>query len=102
MMRRILGMILVVFLILPTLSLTAISQEINSYEEPFIQTSPEQQDRESFIEFLISQRFNLGYFPGLKTGKYFIRQLRPPVPIQASPGAITLYLFSFRNKKSRK
>jgi uncharacterized membrane protein YciS (DUF1049 family) len=90
-MKRMLSMILVFFLIIPSLSLTTIAQEENIYEQVFIQTSSEQENQISFIKRLLRARIEyFGYFPSMRRGKYYVYQYMPPVPIQASPGALVL------------
>ncbi|MFO7677667.1 MAG: hypothetical protein R6V50_04720 [Thermoplasmatota archaeon] len=92
-MRRTLNMILVVFLIvLPSLSLTAIAQNENIHEQDFIQSSSEQQNQISAFDKqpLLWLLYRSRYLKRLYTGRYFIRQSMPPLPIQASPGAVTL------------
>ncbi|MDG6219148.1 MAG: hypothetical protein QCI00_06885 [Candidatus Thermoplasmatota archaeon] len=88
-MRRMLNMILVIFLILSSLSLTVIPQEENLYEQPLIQTSSEQQDV-GILNSVLWLRYRAGFFGKLKMGKYFIIQSIPPIPIESFPSAVSL------------
>lgn len=82
-MKRLIGLLLFFILLLPSLSLNVMSQEKNIGKE-----SVEESEKISLIDKLLKIRFNIGSFPGL--GRYFIQQLRPPVPIQAYPESLAL------------
>jgi len=80
-MGKMLVLMLVLILILPSISLIASSREGN--------TSGISEN--SIIYKLLKLRFNIGYLeqiPGL--GKYFVFQQRPPTPIQSFPASISL------------
>ena len=82
-MKKLLGIILVILLVLPSLSLNALSKENNNYE-----ATNNEPTQETLIKKLLRLRLNLGSIPGL--GRYFVQQLRPPVAIQAYPSTVNL------------
>lgn len=78
-MGKIITLILVLILVIPSVSSIASSQGGNN-------TS-----RESLIHKLLRIRFNLGYLEKLPLlGRYFVFQFRPPIPIQAYPESLSL------------
>jgi len=79
-MGKILVLILVFILIIPSISSIALSQEGNSNDV----------SKESIIYKLLRLRFNLGFLYNLKMGRYFVLQVRPPTPIQAYPESVSL------------
>jgi len=59
----------------------------------FFQTEFENNDSNkspNLIKFILKKRFDLGWREFLSIGRYFYRQLRPPVAIQAYPDAVDL------------
>jgi hypothetical protein len=79
-MGKILVLILVFILILPSISLVASSKVGNGNDG----------SRDGIIHKLLRLRFNLGFLDNLKMGRYFVLQMRPPTPIQAYPESVSL------------
>ena len=70
--------------LIPSISLNASSLQGEENEDS---------SKQSLIEKLLEIRFRIGYgffglFPGV--GRWFVYQIRPPVPIQAHPGTVNL------------
>jgi len=86
--RKFLIFMLVLLLVLPSLSLNVTSIEDEAENE-------ETNDRPFFADLLLRLRFRIGFLENLNLGRYFVRQLRPPVPIQAYPTAVNL---NYNNK----
>ena len=79
-MGKILALILVFILILPSISLVASSQGGNGNGV----------SSKSLIYKLLKLHFDLRFLKSLSMGKYFIQQLRPPTPIQSYPESVSL------------
>ncbi len=81
--KKLFAFFLILILILPLISLNAASSEteeenVDSSERPFL------------LDLLLKLRFRLGFLGNIGMGRYFVRQLRPPVPIQPYPDTISL------------
>ena len=75
-LKKLIVSVLIFFLLFPSISFTVSSQQENSNES-------------LFYKFL-RLRFSLGWLDALKMGRYFTYQMRPPIPIQAHPEAISI------------
>ena len=80
-LNKLIGVVIIFILILPSISLNASSKLLEENNNS---------TRESFIHKLLRLRFNLGFLEKLTLGRYFTRQLRPPVAIQAYPASVNL------------
>ncbi len=75
--------ILIIFsLILPSISLNVLSQSVTD--------NGDSNNTLGLIWRLLKLRFNLGFLDSLSLGRYFYRQMRPPVAIQSYPDAVDL------------
>jgi hypothetical protein len=70
-------------MILPSISINVTSTEISEEDD-------ENSVRSPIFTRLLRLRFRLGFLEKLQMGRYFVRQLRPPVPIQAYPDTLSL------------
>ena len=86
-MKKLVVIILLIILILPSLSLNALSKEENNT----VLSNSDEPTNDGIIKNLLRLRFNIGSFPGCR---YFVQQLFPPVPIQAYPEAISLNYYN--------
>ena len=82
-MKKLLGLLLIIMIILPSLSFNILAKENNTNESTNNESS-----KESLIEFLLRKRFEAGSLRGI--GKFFVQQLRPPVALQAYPSTLSL------------
>ena len=78
-MKKLLAFALIFILIFPSISLNASSQE---------ESDNKSNNEDTIIHKLLRLRFNIGFIEPF--GRYFMRQLRPPVPIQAYPESVSL------------
>ncbi len=88
-MKKVFVILCIFFLLLPLLSVQSFAQDENVNNDT-TNDSTNAQDETSLINQLLKLRFRITYFPFLKLGPYYVRQLRPPVPIQASSSTITV------------
>jgi hypothetical protein len=82
-MKKFFALFILLIILLPTISLN-----VSSFENE--DGTDESNERSAFLDFLLRLRFRLGFYPVLFMGRYFVRQLRPPVPIQPYPTTVTL------------
>jgi hypothetical protein len=82
MLKKLITFLIIFILILPSFTLNVFSES----------TSDEDESDNSLriLMFLLKMRFNAGFLTTLNLGRYFYRQFRPPVAIQAYPDAIDL------------
>jgi len=80
--KKLIVFLIIFILLLPSISLNALSQTRTD--------NVASNNRLGLIWRLIKLRFNLGFLESLSLGRYFYRQLRPPVAIQAYPDAVDL------------
>jgi len=85
-MKKIIVLLLVIFLIIPSLSLNSIAEKNNVTDE----SSDADSDQTTLLQEYLRLRFRLGYLPNMYMGKYFYNQIMPPTPIQSSVNSVTL------------
>lgn len=81
MFKKFILLFIIFILILPSILSYASSQTMEDSNNS---------SKQNFIFKLLKLRFNLGFLEKLSMGRYFIRQLRPPVAIRAYPASVNL------------
>lgn len=82
-MKKFFIFFIILIILLPSISLNVASLENGDETDESNNNSP-------LIDFLLKLRFRLGFWKTFGFGRYFVRQLRPPVPIQPYPSTVTL------------
>jgi hypothetical protein len=80
--KKIIVFLLIFSLILPTISVNVLSRSATD--------DSSSNSNRGLMWRLLRMRFNIGFIDPLMLGRYFYRQLRPPVPIQSYPDAVDL------------
>jgi hypothetical protein len=82
MLKKLITILIILILLLPSITFNVLSESTS--------TQNESDNRLRVIMFLLKTRFNAGFLKIFSLGRYFYRQFRPPVAIQAYPDAIDL------------
>jgi len=81
--RKLFVFFIILIILLPLMSLNVASTESTEENE-------ESSGGSRIVNALLWLRFRLGFLKTLKMGRYYVRQLRPPVPLQAYPDTLSL------------
>ena len=88
--KKFLVIFIILFILFPTISINVASLDNMDSVDDNIKKSP-------LVDLFLRLRFRLGFYPNLYSGRYFARQLRPPVPLQPYPSTVEL---NYLNKTS--
>ncbi len=80
--KKIIVFLIIFILFFPSISLNVFSQTVTD--------NSDSNNNLGLIWRLLKLRFNLGFLEALSLGRYFYRQLRPPVAIQSYPDSVDL------------